>query len=65
MEDQKKVMPKEDKVPLRDNRSSTHGKLYLRHDLVLFNVSFLLDLWFIYKEATLIFWKGYQDNHQL
>ena len=34
-----------DKVPLRDNRSATHRKLYLRHGSVLFNASSLLDLY--------------------
>ena len=33
-----------DKVPLRDNKGATSGKLYLRHDLAQFNVSSFLDL---------------------
>ena len=34
-----------DKVPLRYKKSSTGGKLYLRHDLADFNVSSFLDLY--------------------
>jgi len=45
MEDETMGIQREDKVPLRDNRSATCRKLYLRHDSVLFNVSSLLDLY--------------------
>jgi len=38
-------IPRGDKVPLGDNRSATCGKLYLRHDSVLFIVSSLCDLY--------------------
>src|SRR5882724_2790163 len=41
-------------VPLAEN-------LYLRHDLI--SSPFLTSM-LISKEATLIFWKGYQDHHQ-
>ena len=34
-----------DKVPLRDNKGSTGGKLYLRYDSAQFNVSSFLDLY--------------------
>jgi len=55
MEDKTMGIPRGDKVPLGDNRSATHGKLYLRHDLA--SPPFLT--------STLILWKGYQDHHQL
>src|SRR5882724_1767118 len=35
----------ENKVPLRDNRGATGGKLYLRHNSAQFNVSSFLDLY--------------------
>ena len=44
VEDETMEILSEDKVALIDNRSATHRKLYLRHDLVLFNASSFLDL---------------------
>ena len=45
LEDETMEILSGDKVPLRENRSATHGKLYLRHNSVLFNASSLLDLY--------------------
>ena len=39
MEDKTMGIPRGDNVPIRDNGSATHRKLYLRYDLVLFDVS--------------------------
>jgi|SRR5882724_2864823 len=45
VEDEKMEILSGDKVPLGDNRSATHRKLYVRHNLALFNVSSLHDLY--------------------
>jgi len=56
--------PKGDNVPLRDNRSDTHGKLYLRDDQLSLMYPPFLNSTLISKKATPIFWKGYQAHHQ-
>ena len=45
MEGKTREVLRGDKVPLKDNRRATHGKLYLRHDLVWFDASSLLVLY--------------------
>jgi len=45
VEDKKMEIPGGAKVPLGNNRRATHRKLYLRHNLFLFNAFSLVDIY--------------------